>query len=139
MRCVNHVQSEAIGTCEYCGRPYCKECLAEIRGKYYCREHVAYALGGQPHYAAPYTPQTTVVNNYINPAYDYYPYKSRLAAVILCLPPFGILGAHRFYTGKIGTGLIWFFTGGFFLLGWLLDLLLIILGLFRDKAGRPLV
>jgi TM2 domain-containing membrane protein YozV len=79
------------------------------------------------------------VNNYINPAYDYYPYKSRLAAVILCLPPFGILGAHRFYTGKIGTGLIWFFTGGFFLLGWLLDLLLIILGLFRDKAGRPLV
>ena len=137
MRCADHLQIEAYGYCDYCGKPYCKECLAEIRGKYYCREHAVYAFSEKPQYAAPATPTPVVVNNYIHPSYDTYPYKSRLAAAILCLF-FGVLGFHRFYVGKIGTGLIWFFTAGFFTIGWILDLIFIILGFFRDKAGYPL-
>jgi TM2 domain-containing membrane protein YozV len=33
----------------------------------------------------------------------------------------GIFGVHRFYLGKWLTGLVWFFTGGLFLLGYLYD------------------
>lgn len=38
---------------------------------------------------------------------------------------FGFMGAHRFYYGKPITGTIWFFTLGFFLIGWIIDLFLI--------------
>lgn len=38
---------------------------------------------------------------------------------------FGFTGAHRFYFGKPITGTLWFFTGGFFSFGWIVDLFLI--------------
>jgi TM2 domain-containing membrane protein YozV len=38
---------------------------------------------------------------------------------------FGFTGAHRFYFGRPLTGILWFFTGGLFLIGWFIDLFLI--------------
>ncbi|MEM9017668.1 MAG: TM2 domain-containing protein [Verrucomicrobiota bacterium] len=38
---------------------------------------------------------------------------------------FGFTGSHRFYFGKPITGAIWFFTGGLFLIGWIVDVFLI--------------
>lgn len=38
---------------------------------------------------------------------------------------FGFTGSHRFYFGKPISGTIWFFTGGLFVIGWLIDLILI--------------
>ncbi len=37
----------------------------------------------------------------------------------------GFTGAHRFYFGKPITGALWFFTGGLFLVGWIVDAFLI--------------
>lgn len=35
---------------------------------------------------------------------------------------FGLFGFHKFYLGKVGSGLLYMFTGGLFLIGWFMDL-----------------
>jgi hypothetical protein len=68
------------------------------------------------------------------------PYKRSVAAIlcgIMFLVPFA--GMHRFYVGKIGTGLLWLFTGGLLGIGQLIDFILILSGEFRDKQGRKLL
>lgn len=58
--------------------------------------------------------------------------KSRLVALLLCFF-LGMFGAHRFYVGKIGTGVLQLLTLGGIGLWMLYDLILIVLGSFRDK------
>lgn len=67
------------------------------------------------------------------------PFK-RMWALILAGGIFlGFGGLHRFYVGKIGTGLLWFLTGGLFGIGQLVDAILILTGGFQDKDGKPLL
>ena len=56
------------------------------------------------------------------------------AAVLL-----GVFGAHRFYVGKPGTGLLMLGTLGGMGLWWLYDLILIVAGEFRDADGRRVI
>ena len=51
----------------------------------------------------------------------------------------GVFGGHRFYVGKIGTGLAMLFTFGGMGLWWLYDIILISAGEFTDIDGRRLV
>ena len=65
--------------------------------------------------------------------------RHKTSALVLCLLGFlGLGGLHRFYSGKIGTGLLWLCTGGLFGIGTFVDLLLILLNSFNDKDGNPL-
>ncbi len=63
------------------------------------------------------------------------PKKDWLITLLLCLF-LGGLGIHRYYVGKIGTGILWMITGGVFGIGYLVDLIKIICGKFTDKNGN---
>ena len=58
-----------------------------------------------------------------------------LTAGLLCLIV-GVFGAHRFYVGKHGTGFLMLITCGGLGIWWLVDLIMLITGQFRDKEGR---
>jgi hypothetical protein len=63
---------------------------------------------------------------------------NRLTVLLLCVF-LGWVGAHRFYVGKIGTGLIWLFTFAFLGIGVIYDLIFIATGEFRDSHERRVV
>jgi restriction system protein len=63
--------------------------------------------------------------------------KNKDTALLLCIFG-GWLGLHQFYVGKIGKGLLYMITCGFFFIGWGLDIIKILLGTFRDNTGAPL-
>jgi TM2 domain-containing membrane protein YozV len=48
----------------------------------------------------------------------------------------GAFGAHRFYTGKIGTAILMILTLGGVGIWALIDLITIAIGKFRDKDGN---
>ena len=49
----------------------------------------------------------------------------------------GGLGAHRFFVGKVGTGIVQLLTLGGLGIWALIDVIMIIVGSFRDKQGLP--
>ena len=58
--------------------------------------------------------------------------KNWLATLLLCLFLGGI-GVHRFYVGKVGTGILQLITLGGCGIWTLIDLIMIITGSFTDK------
>lgn len=54
--------------------------------------------------------------------------KDKTVALLLCIF-LGFLGAHKFYEGKIGMGVLYLFTYGLFFIGWIVDIFVI--------ASRP--
>jgi len=48
----------------------------------------------------------------------------------------GMVGAHRFYVGKIGTGLLQLVTLGGLGIWYLVDVIMVASGGFRDAEGR---
>ncbi len=63
--------------------------------------------------------------------------KDWLTTLLLCIFLGGI-GVHRFYAGKIGTGILQLITLGGCGIWTLIDLIMIITGSFTDKDGNPI-
>ncbi len=60
--------------------------------------------------------------------------KGFVPAILLCFF-LGALGIHRFYVGKIGTGILQLFTLGGLGIWALVDFIMIVTGNFKDKQG----
>lgn len=63
--------------------------------------------------------------------------KGFVPAILLCFF-LGALGAHRFYVGKIGTGILMLLTLGGFGIWAIIDFVMIVIGSFTDKEGNAL-
>lgn len=51
--------------------------------------------------------------------------RNKWVAFLLCFF-LGFLGAHKFYEGKAGMGILYLFTAGLFGIGWFIDLIVIL-------------
>lgn len=147
MKCTNHPEREAEGMCAYCGKPFCKECLVEVKGRMYCKDDLGNVLDEAKQNPANATPtinitnsnESTNTNNNLNAGFGLPPRKSKTTALILCIIGFfGFGGLHRMYVGKVGSGVLHFLTYGICGIGTILDLIAILSGGFRDSYGQPL-
>jgi TM2 domain-containing membrane protein YozV len=93
----------------------------------------------QPGWQAPQQPVPPQYAPYPGqaPAMAMEPQKSWLATVLLC-QFLGHFGVHRFYTGRIVSGIFQLLTLGGFGIWTLIDLIMIITGEFKDQYNRPL-
>ncbi len=64
--------------------------------------------------------------------------KSRGIALMLAVV-LGVFGAHRFYVGKFGTGILQALTVGGLGIWYMVDVIMVASGGFRDAAGRRVV
>jgi len=134
MKCAIHNDRDADGMCVTCGKPFCRECLITLEDRFYCKKHVVdiFKAGSDNNI----NPNDEKNNNVIyNHNYNHIKSpKSRAIAFLLCLF-LGAFGLHRFYVGKVITGILYFFTFGFFTVGWFFDILMLGIGKFKDRRG----
>lgn len=63
--------------------------------------------------------------------------KSRLVVTLFAFF-LGGLGVHRFYLGKIGTGIAMLLTAGGLGIWALVDFIMAVSGAMKDKEGKPI-
>jgi TM2 domain-containing membrane protein YozV len=63
--------------------------------------------------------------------------KSFVATLLFCFF-LGSFSIHRFYVGKVGTAILQIVTLGGLGIWLLVDFIMIVVGAFKDKEGRPI-
>lgn len=139
---------DTVKYCKYCGSRidtdavFCSECGRRLSSEDPQRDASGRVFVSNTTFSS----NTTVNNNTSNinyttvnigtqpgasaPQPEYMPVRygrrvDKWAAFLLCLF-LGPIGAHKFYEGKTGMGLLYLFTGGLLGIGWIADLLIIL-------------
>ena len=127
------------------GMKYCKFCAGQIPS-----DAIVCVKCGRQVEALPYGGGPVIVNNNNNnavnmpvgygvqPGYGMQPSytttalvpgvrpKSKVTALLLCIF-LGVFGAHKFYEDKWLLGIVYFLTGGLFGVGWLIDIVFLLM------------
>ena len=98
--------------CKHCGEAIDKDCVICPK----CGKQVETVAQAQPNVVINNTNTNTNVMKGVMAGKA----KNKWVSFGLCAFA-GYLGAHKFYEGKIGMGLLYLFTGGLFCIGWLID------------------
>ena len=118
--------SREFGFCSYCGS------RIQIGERVNINVNVKHDYTGAPEQKYTHIENQYIINHiYPEPKKSR---KNRMVALLLCIF-FGYLGFHHFYSGRIGWGLLYFFTGGLACIGWIVDIVLILQGKYKDGEG----
>ena len=106
---------------------FCKHCGAKIPDAAVICTHCGcqvedFKKSEQPNIVINNSNANSNVNTNVNAsvgAYSAHP-KNKLVAFALCFF-LGYFGAHKFYEGRVGLGILYLFTFGLFGIGWLID------------------
>ncbi len=107
--CGSRIHMDAV-VCTYCGRQ-----VEQLQGAQNIPQQIVINNTSSSNNNVNQTVQTVVVGRQ----------KDKWLAVLLCFF-LGMFGVHRFYEGKVGTGLLWLFTFGLFGIGWLIDFIILL-------------
>lgn len=107
---------------------YCKHCGAKIPAAAVICTHCGCQVEDIKHNEQPnivINNSNNNTNNNVNPAMFGVRVKNKWVAFLLCFF-IGYLGAHKFYEGKIGMGILYILTFGLFGIGWIVDCIVLL-------------
>ena len=104
---------------------FCKHCGAKIPAAAVVCTHCGCQVeeikhNDQPNIVINNANTNTNTNTNVNPGMFGVRVKNKWVALLLCVF-LGYIGAHKFYEGKVGMGILYLFTVGLFGIGWLID------------------
>lgn len=112
--------------CKHCGTAIDQECVVCPK----CGKQVEKLDAAQPQVVINNSNSSVNTNTNTNVNQNHPGFGRRLinkwVAFALCLF-LGYLGAHKFYEGKIGMGILYLCTGGLFCIGWIIDIISILM------------
>ena len=130
--CGKQVTDQAT-VCQGCGAPVSRPAAAQAAAQPGAGKKFCGSCGAELELAASICPRCGV--HFIGAAVRG---REFLTTLLLCIF-LGYFGVHRFYTGNTGIGIAQLLTFGGCGIWWLIDIILIAAGSYRDGNGNPLV